>query len=56
MNLECGTCHRPLPDAPSECHIGGIRFCCRECVVEWRIAHNKRFRVVPVAFDRRATA
>jgi hypothetical protein len=39
VNLECATCHRPLPDAPAPAHIGGIRFCCAECVKEWRISH-----------------
>ena len=55
MNLMCATCSRPLPPEPMP-NVGGVRFCCAECIKEWHIAHSRRFRVMPVAVERRATA
>ena len=38
MNVECMNCHRPLEPKPMP-NIGGIRFCCTECVKEYQIMH-----------------
>lgn len=58
MNLHCATCARPLPDEPSEHHVGGIRYCSATCIREWFADGRHRDRrqtLRPVGHDRRAS-
>ena len=52
MNLMCATCSRPLPNEPMP-SIANIRFCCAECIKEWRISHDRRRMTRPVPWERR---
>ena len=57
MNLHCPTCGQPLPNEPSEHHVGGIRFDAADCIVRWFAdgRHDRRRRTQQVAVDRRAS-
>ena len=58
MNLHCAECARPLPDAPSEHHVGGIRYCSARCISDWFSNgkhRDRRHRFEVVWPERRAT-
>lgn len=58
MNLHCAQCARPLPDAPSEHHVGGIRYCSAVCISRWFADGKHRDRrqsYYPIYPDRRSS-